>query len=76
MSSYQKGGKEHHVESLPTVNEATPPLGPAPMPRQTLVYWTPHLVLAALLRAATALWHPQDSAHRITISVQNDEEPR
>ena len=76
MSSYQKGVNEHHVESLPTLNEATPPLCPAPMPRQTLVYWTPRLALAALLNATTNLWRPKGAVQRAAVSVETNEEPR
>ena len=72
MSSYQKNAEADDVKPLSNIDTA-PPLCPAPMPRQTLVYWTPRLVLSILLRSMTVLWR---GAHQVPIFLQDDEEPR
>ncbi len=58
------------------LDEATPPLCPAPMPRQELVFWTPRLVLATTLRAVSDIRRPQRAAQRATVSLPNADEPR
>jgi hypothetical protein len=46
------------------------------MPRQTIVFWTPRLTLAATLRAVTELRRPMRAVQRATVSVPNADEPR
>lgn len=62
--------------ALPLLEEATPPLAPAPMPRQTLVFWTPRLALGSILRGMTEIGRPLRIMQRATISVPNSDEPR
>jgi hypothetical protein len=64
------------AEFTPMLNEATPPLCPAPMPRQTIVLWTPRLALTTTLRAVTELRRPQRVLQRATVSVPNADDPR
>jgi hypothetical protein len=64
------------ASAFPMLEEATPPLSPAPMPRQTLVFWTPRLVLAATLHSMMELRRPLRIMQRATISVPNADEPR
>ncbi len=58
------------------LDEATPPLCPAPMPRQELVFWTPRVMLATTLRAVSEIRRPQRVVQRATVSVPNTDEPR
>ncbi len=62
--------------SIPALEDATPPLCPAPMPHQELVFWTPRLMLAASLRAVTELRRPQRAVQHAIVSVPNTDEPR
>jgi hypothetical protein len=64
------------AESEPMLDEATPPLCPAPMPRQELVFWTPRVMLATTLRAVSEIRRPQRAVQRVTVSVPNADEPR
>ncbi len=72
FSSDAKGGR---VDPFSVLDGATPPLAPAPMPRQTLVFWTPRLVLAATMRAMIEYRRSQ-TAQPAAISVQSADEPR
>ncbi len=56
--------------------DATPPLCPAPMPRQELAFWTPGTVLMASLRVLIELRRPQRLLRRATIRVTNADETR
>jgi hypothetical protein len=58
------------------LDEATPPVSPAPMPPQTLVFWTPRLALASALRAVTDLRRPEHAVQRAIASVPNADDPR
>ena len=46
------------------------------MPRQTVVFWTPRLLLAATLRSMMELRRPLRIMQRAAISVPNADEPR
>ena len=74
MTEYSTDAKADCVSPLP--DEATPPLCPAPMPRQTVVFWTPRLLLAATLRSMMELRRPLRIMQRAAISVPNADEPR
>jgi len=78
MTEHKKDAKAAtaNVEFTPMLDESTPPVCPAPMPRQTLVFWTPRQALATTLRAVTELRRPQRAAQRATVSVPNADEPR
>ena len=58
------------------LDETTPPLCPAPMPRQTIVFWTPRLMLTAFLRTVAELRWPQRTVRRATVAVTRPNEPR
>src|SRR5579884_310493 len=47
------------AEPLPLLDEATPPLCPAPMPSQTIAFWTPRVALTATTRVLVELFRPQ-----------------
>jgi len=76
MTGYSTDAKADCVGPLPALDEATPPICPAPMPRQTVVFWTPRLLLAATLRSMMELRRPLRVMQRATISVPNADEPR
>ena len=58
------------------LDEATPPLCPAPMPRQNLVFWTPRVVLTAALQTVIEFRRTQRVVQRATIAASNTDEPR
>ncbi len=64
------------AEYTTMLDEATPPLSPAPMPPQTLVFWKPRLVLASAMRAVTDLRRPEHAVQRVIASVPNTDDPR
>ena len=77
MSKNQKDANAGRVEPLAMLDkEATPPPAPAPMPRQTLVFWTPRLLLRTTLRAVTELRRPQRAVQRAAVSVRAADESR
>ena len=75
MTEYSADATASRDDRLPISDEATPPLAPAPMPRQTLVFWTPRLVLAATMRATIEFRRTQ-AARPAAISVPSADEPR
>ena len=64
------------VEFTAMLDEATPPLCPAPMPRQNLVFWTPRVVLTAALQTVIEFRRTQRVVQRATIAASNTDEPR
>lgn len=75
MTTYSADANAGRVDPPPLLDEATPPLAPAPMPRQTLVFWTPRLVLGATMRAMIEFRRTQ-AARPAAISVPSADEPR
>jgi hypothetical protein len=57
-----------------------PPVRPAPMPRQTLVFWTPRLVLLSAAQVAKGLSlrqrAPQTITQHVTVPVPESDESR
>jgi len=49
MAGEQKLQSVRRSAPAAAVDPATPPLRPAPMPRQTLDYWTPRVVVTTML---------------------------
>jgi hypothetical protein len=72
----KKDAKTATVELMPMLDQATPPPCPAPMPRQTLVFWTPRLMLASTLRAVSELRRPQRAVQPAIVSLPNADAPR
>ncbi len=65
------------TEELPPLNELMPPVCPAPMPAQTILFWTPRSAIAATLRAMELQRlppRPQPAAIAMTMPKPN--EPR
>jgi hypothetical protein len=75
MTEHPEDANTSCVDPLPVLHEATPPLAPALMPRQTLVLWTPRLMLAATMRALSEFRRPQ-AVLPATVAVPNADEPR
>jgi len=83
MTSILEDANIGRVASLRMVRMAdatTPPMSPAPMPRQTLVYWTPRLALFSAVRTAKELRRRQLAPPALTqpvaIPVPNSDESR
>jgi hypothetical protein len=75
MTEYSADAIAGRVDPLPVLDGATPPLAPMPMPRQTLVFWTPRLVFGATMRAMIEFRRTQ-AVQPAAISVPNADEPR
>lgn len=75
MTEHPADAKAGRVDTLSILHEATPPLAPVPMPRQTLVFWTPRLALAATMRAVSEFRRPQ-AGQPAAIAVPSADEPR
>jgi len=75
MTTYAEDANAGRVDPLPILDEATPPLAPMPMPRQTLAFWTPRLVLGATMRAMIE-FRRTPAAQPAAISVPSADEPR
>ena len=76
MTTYSADAKAGRVDPLPILDDdATPPLAPVPMPRQTLVFWTPRLFLGPTMRAMIE-FRRTPAAQPAAISVPSADEPR
>jgi len=60
------------IEDVPPLEE-TPPHRPAPMPMQTLAYWTPRAIFRAMLRRAIEAVELR-TVRRAAISVTHADE--
>jgi hypothetical protein len=69
-------GEADYRELMSGSEPATPPLQPAPMPRQNLAFWTPQLVLRNFAHTLRELRRPAPVVQAATISVPNADEPR
>ncbi len=75
MTTYSADSIAGRVDPLPLLDEATPPLAPMPMPRQTLSFWTPRLAFGASMRAMIEFRRTQ-AVQPAAISVPSADEPR
>jgi len=55
--------------------EATPASRPAPMPRQTITFWTPRLSLATMIAILKEVRRPMRITQRAVVPVPNVDEP-
>jgi hypothetical protein len=74
MADHQRWERTHHVEPE-WLAGATPPRRPAPMPRQTLEFWSPRLLILVLLTPFKAMLRPRLAVQRAPAAV-NADEPR
>jgi hypothetical protein len=58
---------------MAAIETATPPRRPAPMPRQTLVFWTPRLVMTTMLTLVKEPRQPQPAVQHAPVPVTFDE---
>jgi hypothetical protein len=76
MSNYKK---EISASSgpPPLLDELAPPFNPAPMPSQTIVFWTPRVAAKAVARALIELCRPQRATRPVvvTMTMPNTDEP-
>ena len=68
------------ARSMPT-EEATPPLCPAPMPRQVILFWTPRVFVAEALQvlkgvALKGMRYQERVYQRVPIALRNIDERR
>lgn len=71
----QKSGAARLSITSPEIEAATPPRRPAPMPTQTVVFWTPRRIL---MESARVMIVPRrlPGIARSAISVANIDDPR
>jgi hypothetical protein len=75
-----EGGMSHYKKEIPASamtllsEEPVPPLRPAPMPRQTIVFWTPRVVVAAASRVLLGLFRLQRARLPAVIPMRNSDE--
>ena len=69
-------GEVDYRELMSASEAATPPRQPAPMPRQTLEFWTPQLAFRNFVHVLIELRRPAPAIQPATISVPNADEPR
>jgi hypothetical protein len=73
MTNHQRRQSAHYnAELTAVIPAATPPCRPAPMPQQTLVCWTPRMILATML-ARLRERRAQATAQRTSVYVTIDE---
>jgi hypothetical protein len=66
--------KDGAEQSVLAIEQAAPPPRPSPMPTQVIEFWTPRLLLVALLYwVGSAL---RRAAHGATVSAADSHEPR
>jgi hypothetical protein len=56
--------------------EATPPCRPAPMPTQTIAFWTPRRNLATMIATLKEFRRPTRMTQRAVVPVLNADESR
>lgn len=81
MNSDQQRADVPGAQQSVTLDAATPPHCPAPMPRQVIVFWTPRSLLAGALQtvkivASKALRYQVRAYQRVTINVPNHNDRR
>ena len=62
---------------LPLPDTSTPPLCPAPMPSQMILFWTPHAAVAVGVRAMIELCRPRRRATQAAaVTLPSSDEAR
>lgn len=75
MGEQERGAMRASVD-FPELEAATPPRRPSPMPRQTVVFWTPRRVVTESFRALAApRWLPRITRSAV-IPIAKIDEPR
>jgi hypothetical protein len=62
------------VAAKSPIFEVTPPRRPAPMPMQTVSYWTPRAVVVAMLHGVTEGMGPHRVLRRAAIPVTHNDD--
>jgi hypothetical protein len=75
MSDHRPWQSRHGATPTAEFEAATPPRRPAPMPRQTLDFWTPRLAMAAMRVLLRGLRQAQPALQHAPVTV-NVDEPR